>query len=158
MQRAVTYAPLEATKLLVAHGATIKGTNLLAHAACAHVQAKATSGSQTPQFEDRRETIYYLLDQGALIDAHYSATMNPNMQTGDGILFGTTTALHFAIAGTQVDLVQFLLERGAQIYLKGWSTWRTEGQEVNSVELARMCGFEDIAVMIEDWATARAFP
>ncbi|KAF2439154.1 ankyrin [Karstenula rhodostoma CBS 690.94] len=149
MQRAVAYAPLEITKLLVAHGGTIKGTNVLAHAACAHAQAKATSGSQTPHFEDRRETIHYLLDQGALIDAHYSATMN-DKQTGDGVLFGTMTALHFAIAGNQADLVQLLLERGARIDLRGWSAWRTEGQQVNSVELARICGFEDIAVMLED--------
>lgn len=33
MQRAVSYAPLEVTKLLVAHGTTKEGTNLLAHAA-----------------------------------------------------------------------------------------------------------------------------
>lgn len=158
MQRAVAYAPLDTTKLLVAHGAIIEGTNLLAHAVCAHAQAEETPASQMSHFESRRETIRYLLDQGAPIDAHYSATMDPDMQTGDGILFGSMTALHFAVAVNQADLVHLLLERGARVDLKGQSAWKTDGQEVNSVELARMCGFEDLAVMMEDWATFRACP
>ena len=151
MQRAVAYAPLEVTKLLVGHGAMIKGTNLLAHAACAYVKANTASGNQLLQFEDRWETINYLLEQGALVDAHYSETINPNMQTGDGVFYGTMTALHFAIVGNKKDLMQLLLEKGASIELRGWSSWKTEGQQVNSIELARICGVEDIAVVLEDW-------
>ena len=156
MQRAVAYAPLQMIKLLVAHGATIQDTNLLAHATCAYAQVEASS--QNLPFEDRRETIHYLLDQGAMLDAHYSATLNPNMQTGDGVFYGTMTALQFAIASNKIDLVELLLERGARVEVKGWSAWKTEGREVDSLELARICGFEEIAEIVEGWSSSHACP
>lgn len=109
------------------------------------------------QFENGRETIRYLLDQGASINAHYSAGMNPTMRNGDDIMYGTFTALDFAIASNQADLVFSLLARGARLDLRGPSAW-TNGQQMNGIELARMCGHDDLVIMLEDWVTSRACP
>lgn len=150
MQRAVSYASLDIVKLLVQHGAIIQNTNLLPHVVLAYVQTQAQT--QDPVFEGRLEVLRYLLNHGALINAFYADTLNADVPSGDKIMYGQMTALHFAIAGGKKDLVQLLLERGADKGIETWSSWKTGGRTVGCVELARICGFEDIAGVLERWS------
>jgi hypothetical protein len=146
MQRAVAYASCKMIKLLVQNGAVVQGTNLLPHA----VRTCTQNFPNTATLEDRLDVILFLLNQGALIDAHYSATLNPALSSGDGNFYGTTTALHFAISGGDIDLVKLLLGKGANVGVKSSSIYMSESREVSSVELSQIYGFEQIAVLLED--------
>ncbi|KAF2999344.1 hypothetical protein E8E13_005665 [Curvularia kusanoi] len=145
MQRAVAYAPLSNIKLLVEHGAIISETNLLPHAAWGYHER-----SEKPEIENRMEIIRYLIDQGASIDAFYCDTLNEEIRSGEYVFFGKMNALHLAIAGGKQDLVELLLENGANAKLDTWSAWKTEGKTISTVELARLCGFEEITLMIRN--------
>ena len=146
MQRAARFAPLPIIQLLVQHGAEIKNTNLLPHATLSYI---STAGD--PGRPDRLEVINYLIDQGASINAFYNDTLNADVPSGDGVFYEKMTALHFAVVGGEKELVKALLERGADSKLETWSAWKSNGKFVSSVELARICGFEDIALVLEEW-------
>ncbi|KAI9701634.1 MAG: hypothetical protein M1820_006405 [Bogoriella megaspora] len=142
MQSAVSDAPLKTLQLLVAHGGTIRNTDLVAHAASAYC----------PSNRDRLPVIQYLLEQGAPIDTYYmshSSAWN-SVDHGMYIRFGKQNALHRAISGGEKELVQFLLERGADAKLEMFSL-KTKFQSKRPVELAEMLGFEDIAILLKRW-------
>jgi ankyrin repeat protein len=147
MQRAVSYAQLDVIKLLVQHGAIIQDTNLLPHAVLGDIEAQTQT--QNPVSEGRLDVIHYVLDHGALINAFYDDTLNADVPCGEKVMYGKMTALHFAIVGGKKHLVQLLLERGADKDVETWSAWKTRGKIVGCVELARICGFEEIADMLE---------
>ncbi|KAJ4304824.1 hypothetical protein N0V90_000352 [Kalmusia sp. IMI 367209] len=150
MQRAVSYASLDMIKQLVQHGATIADSFLLPHAVLAHTQVSSRHPS-SPPIECRLPVIKYLLDNGAYMDAFYMDSLSPDVPSGDQVMFGRMTALHFAIVDGDVKLVRLLLEKGATIGLKTWSAWKTNGKLVESVDLARICGQERVIKLLEDW-------
>ena len=140
MHRAVSYAPLKVVKLLVEHGGVVKNTNLLAHAVYSWGQALS---------EERLDVAKYLLDHGARVDAFWAENRNSEVPTGDLVFVGEMNALHFAIVSGKEEVVELLLEHGADRNLKTRSSWKTNWEMVSCVELARLCKFENIALLLE---------
>lgn len=149
MQRAVGYAPFAMIKLLVDRGAVVAGTNLLPHAALAYID---TPGG--PEILDRLEVSKYLIERGALLDACYIDTYKGNT-SGDYLYYGRMTALHFAIIGGKRDLIELLLDSGADAGIGAQSAWKTDWEVISSVALAQKCGFEDIASMLREREMSR---
>ena len=146
MQRAVAYAPLSTIQLLVKHGAVIKDSNLLPHAVLAYID---TAGE--PGMPCRAEVIQYLIEHGASIDACYNDTLNSEVESGEWVYYGIMSALHFAIVGGKYELVGALLQNGADPRSETRSGWKTEWKLISSIELAKLCGFEDIASLLVAW-------
>lgn len=143
MQRAAGYAPLDVLELLVVHGGIVRDSDLIAHAAFAHSNGRS----------GRLEAVRCLLKHGALINAYYG----DNTTEGNGSCLiefvGRQNALHFAIGSGKTDLVELLIEKGADRTLATCSPMKTQGQTVSPVELARMCAYEDIIRMLESLET-----
>lgn len=146
MQRAVAYAPLSMIQLLVKHGAIIKGTNLLPHAVLAYIDTPGEPGMPC-----RAVVIQYLIEHGASIDACYNDTLNSEVASGEWIYYGIMSALHFAIIGGKYELVGALLQNGASPGTETRSGWKTEWRMISSIELAKLCGFKDIASLLMTW-------
>lgn len=139
MHRAAGYASLETLKLLVSHGGRVEGSNLVAHASWAH----------TNKQPGRIEVIRYLLDQGAPIDVFYMDNSTRAKDSHEGIFFGQQNALHFAVGEGTMDMVELLLEKGADRNVTTWSALRTDWKALTPVELARKIQREDIALLLE---------
>ena len=146
MQRAVAYAPLSTIQLLVKHGAVIKDTNLLPHAVLAYIDTPGEPGMPC-----RAEVIQYLIEHGASIDACYNDTLNSSVASGEWVHYGVMNALHFAIVGGKYELVGALLQQWADPRSETRSGWKTGWRTISSIELAEMCGFEDIATLLITW-------
>ncbi|KAI9700582.1 MAG: hypothetical protein M1820_006736 [Bogoriella megaspora] len=141
MQRAASIWSLESLQLLTAHGGTILNTDLIAHAAFTYQSSD----------RDRLYIIDYLLEQGAPIDAYWmchSLTWKSN-ENGMFLWDGEQNALHLAITRGKKELVQFLLKRGADVRLEGY-TLETEYKRKKPVELAEIYGFGDIAALLRE--------
>lgn len=143
MQRAASYAPLNVLKLLVEHGGLIRG-DLVARAS--YYRRNNDHGFL--------EVIQFLLDHGAPIDAYFAeGTVQARNNCCLMVVMGGQNALHFAIGGGKRDLVKLLLKRGADRNLTASSPWKTKGKTVSPVELARMCGHEDIVDLLDGTST-----
>ncbi|PVH96457.1 ankyrin [Periconia macrospinosa] len=104
------------------------------HAATAHTHRK-----------DRIDIIKFLLDNGAPIDMVAGCGKYENQAKYLVQLWamGRKTALHWAVEHGMVDLVEFLVQRGADVGKETWSL-RTGSRWVSVEELAVMCDYEDI--------------
>ncbi|KAI9680247.1 MAG: hypothetical protein M1822_007246 [Bathelium mastoideum] len=142
MQRAASSASLETLQLLAAHGGTIQNTDLVAHAAFAY----CNSG------RDRLPIIQYLLEQGVPIDAYYMSQSSAwkSVDNSMFLTYGEQNALHLAISHGKKELVQLLLERGADAKLEMFSL-KTELKRKRPVELAEMLGYRDIVALLRKY-------
>lgn len=93
---------------------------------------------------------------GLSIDAYYRGDYNESrMELCHGFpvvdfVYGKQNALHIAIGNGNRDLVELLLERGADKSLPGWSTVRSmKLQTMSPVEIARTCGYKDVSELLE---------
>lgn len=148
MQRAASYASLNVLKLLIEHGGLIRERDLVARA----------SSNRKSDDPGCLEVVRFLLDHGAPMDAYFA---EGTIQTKDCCLMsvmGGQNALHFAIGDGRRDLVKLLIERGADRGLPAWSAWRTKGRTVSPVELARICGHEDLVDLLESRDTSIDIP
>lgn len=105
MHQAAAFGSLGLLKLLISHGGVIASTDLVAQAALAYCNGD----------EDRMEVIEYLLDNGAPIDGYYMGH-SKKWNTASNSLFltyGQQNALQFAISFGRKELVEMLVERGA---------------------------------------------
>lgn len=144
MQRAVSYASLDVLKLLIEHGALIQERDLVARASFGHDDNEPGC----------LEVVQFLLDLGAPIDAYYAEDTTEAENSCSAMFLGRQNALHFAIGGGKRDLVRLLVERGADTNLPTWSLMKTKGRTASPVELARMCGHEDIVSLLGSQVTS----
>jgi len=138
---AASYGNVECLELLVEAGgnfiAPSASDDVVAHAADTHYAGN-----------DRTHIINYLLDHGADINAYYMQNRNREMHWSSKELYGEQTALHMAIGKKDKDLVQLLVQRGADITKKTHHLYQQ--QPVTALEYARLRGFDDIAKVMED--------
>ncbi|VUC36214.1 unnamed protein product [Clonostachys rosea] len=133
MQRAAFYAPLDTIKLLVEKGASLTNdVDLIAYASYGH-----TTGP------GRKEVISYFLQNGLSIDTYLTEKDDHIFQ-----LVGRQNALHLAIMGGKKDMVEFLVENGADRSLKV-ATRYTDGEELSPAEFARLYKEESIAQLLD---------
>lgn len=146
MQRAASYGSIEVLKLLTEHGCLVGERDLVARAALHR-------GSDEPEC---LEVARFLLDHGLPIDAYFAeGTAEENNPCSCELAFvGRQNALHLAIGFGKTGLVKLLVERGADKSLPTWSAMKTKGKTVSPVELARMCGHEDIVALLEGQETS----
>lgn len=138
MHSAATSGSLQIIKTLAAHGAIIKGTDLVVHAA------------MSCKFKDGLlEMIRYLLDDGVPIDAYYMGH-SERWNSGSNSLYlmdSYQNALHLAISDNNRELVELLLSRAADRNLETIST-KTQFIRMWPRELTSLLGYEDIAALL----------
>ena len=90
---------------------------------------------------NRMAIIHYLLDNGAPIDMVAGCGKYEDQEAPfiDLLAYGRKTALHWAVEHGQVDVVEALLDRGADARRKTWSL-ATKMKWVSIEELAMICG------------------
>lgn len=148
MQRAASYAPLDVLKLLIEHGGLVRERDLVARASFGHDNNEPVC----------LEVVRFLLDHGAPIDAYFTEETIEAENSCLHTFLGRQNALHFAIGCGKRDLVRLLVERGADRNLPTWSIMKTGGRTVSPVELARMCGHEDIVSLLASQDTSVDMP
>lgn len=148
MQRAASYASLDILKLLIEHGGLLRERDLVARASFGHNDNEPGC----------LEVVRFLLDHGSPIDAYYAEDTIEAENSCVGMFLGRQNALHFAIGGGKKDLVRLLVERGADRNLPTWSLMKTKGSTVSPIELARMCGHEDIVSLLGSQDTSANMP
>lgn len=139
MQRAATAASLDTIKLLVDHGARVTDGGLVAHASYAH----------TDGWAGRLEVVQFLLDHGAPVDGCYLGNEDGKTDTCGKMLFGIQNGLHFAIWGGKKDMLELLLQRGADPNRPTRSVMKTKWELKSPIELAEMSGYPDIAELLK---------
>jgi ankyrin repeat protein len=150
LQSAAQAATVPSLVLLLGAGGDISTTSasadIVAYAACAHTVTN-----------NRIHVIRYLLDQGADIDVMMGSAKRKKGSERDSdecqehecdmLAWGRKNALHWAVERGMCDLVQLLLERGADTSIKTWSL--TTGMRWLGVrELAEICKKEDVVEML----------
>ena len=95
---------------------------------------------------------------GSPIDAYYGEGTTEAEGSCTDMVVGRQNALHFAIGQGMRDLVKLLVERGADRNLLAWSATKTKGRTVSPIELARMCGHEDIVDLLTSQDTSVDMP
>jgi ankyrin repeat protein len=99
---------------------------------------------------DRIPVMQCLLDHGAGIDILRGANIDWNGDfSGDQQVWGRMNALHQSVQSGKKDLVEFLLDRGADIDLKAWGL-DTRYKDTSVEDLARICGQEDVWKKLEN--------
>ena len=135
---------------------------------------QATAGGDGP---DRLKILNYLLYCGADVNSfeyayhkagleYYTALEAPPSRDPDEKIVGAATALHRATEMHRKDLVQTLLQKGADPALRMQGLrLENEGTKVVSSrivkgmtarEIAESKGYDGLAVMLKDWEEARA--
>lgn len=145
LQSAAYTATVPSLVLLLGAGGDISHTSrsadIVAYAACSHTETN-----------NRIHVIKYLLDQGADVNAMIGSAKKRKEseceEHGCEILaWRRKNALHWAVEMGMCDLVQLLLERGADTSIKTWSL--TTGMRwVGVGELAEICGKEDVVEVL----------
>lgn len=141
VHEAARRASISTMAMIIAAGGDVSPTGpsagLLGYAASTH----SVSNNRIPVMQ-------YLLDHGAGIDVVRGANIDWNGDlSGDQHLWSRMNALHQSVQYGKKDLVEFLLDRGADIDIKAWGL-DTRYKETSVDDLARMCGHEDIAEML----------
>jgi hypothetical protein len=93
--------------------------------------------------------ISFLLDHGAEIDL----MMGTGKSEDEGhschlFAWGRKNALHWAVEKGAKDLVELLLDRGADPSIKTWSL-KTQMKWIYVKELAEICGHQDVKEVLE---------
>lgn len=146
LQRAAGYGSLDVLRLLVEHGCLVRDRDLVARA-CFYRK----DDNDNPE---RLEVVRFLLDHGAPIDAYFAEEVVESKKSCLDVFIGKQNGLHLAIQGGNRDLVKLLIERGADRNLPTCSAMKTNGQTVSPVELARICGHEDMVTLLEHQDTS----
>lgn len=150
MQRAASYGSLDVLRLLVEHGSQVRGLDVVARA-CFY----------SKKYEDepeRPEVVRFLLDHGGPIDAYWGGDTVEAERSCLDVFIGKQNGLHLAIESGNRDLVKLLVDRGANKKLPTSSAMRTRGQTVSPVELAKICGHEDMIFLLESQDTTINIP
>jgi|SRR5215469_914111 len=131
-------SPLCVIKLLVEHGGTLTGTDVIALAAVSHNNGRP----------GRLEVVEYLLDNGAPINTYLfenSFDEVPSMIS----MYGLETALQHATRGGKKDMVELLLRRGADKDNQGryFASCCIKGG--TALEIAEMKGFNEIIRLLK---------
>ncbi|KAK8122877.1 Ankyrin repeat protein [Apiospora sp. TS-2023a] len=130
MGRAAGYASIETLKLLFEEaGARSDKGALIAHASLSHGQG----------IPGRLEVVGFLINQGAPIDDFYVDARPESDLCCEWLALGGQNALHFAIWGGMRDMVELLIENGADKSVPVCSMLKTDGQTLCPVELAKRC-------------------
>lgn len=95
------------------------------------------------------EVVRFLLGHGALVDVYLAEGTIETKNCCLMSVMGRQNALHFATGDGRRDLVKLLIERGADRSFPARSAWRTKGRTVFPVELARICGHEDLVDLLQ---------
>jgi hypothetical protein len=150
LQSAAHTATLPSLVLLLGAGGDISPTSrsadIIAYAACSHTETN-----------NRIHVIKYLLDQGADVDLMMGSTKKRKKSERDRdecdeygcemLAWRRKNALHWAVERGMCDLVQLLLERGADTSIKTWSLL-TGMRWLGVEELAEKCGKEDVVEVL----------
>jgi len=137
LHRAAQYAPKPCLKLLL----SAAPKSILPGSHSADVIFHATTAHKYTPRHDRIPIMQYLLDHGAPVDmvAGCGKYEDRDANLIDLWAYGRKTALHWAVEHGQVDVVKFLLDRGADTERKTWSL-TTKSKWASVEELAEMCG------------------
>ncbi|KAH6618650.1 ankyrin repeat-containing domain protein [Boeremia exigua] len=157
LHRAACIGTIASLEALLAAGGQIQSPchsdDIVAHAASVHDESY-----------NRIPVIQYLLDRGADIDAYYAQRHDPRETSGLQLWIGTQTALHIAIERDSRDLVEFLIQKGADpskrmwnystvcVLLEEWkgrSGWEEHIQWLDAISYARFLGREGIVNFLQ---------
>ena len=131
---AMSTAPISVVKLLISKGGAVCGTDTVAQAVKAQV-------SNIP---GRLEIVECLLDNGASIDAYaFQYAPDPSMVA----IKGRETGLILAVRGNKIDMVELLLERGADRSLRVGMSRLTKDETV--LDIAEQIGYKDIIKLLK---------
>ena len=149
LHEAARRATLSTVAMIVEAGGDVSPTGpsagLLGYAASTH---SAT--------HDRRSVIQHLLDHGAGIDMVSGTNIDWNHDlSGDLQVWSRMNALHRSVQYGKKDLVEFLLDRGADPEIEAWGLI-TGYTYINVENLARMCGHDDIVEVLMHFRGNRA--
>lgn len=98
----------------------------------------------------------YLLDHGAGIDIPRGANIDWSYDfSGDEQLWSKMNALHLAAQYGEKELVEFLLQRGADVNIKACCL-DTKFNDISVEDLVRICGHDDIIEMLEYHRASKA--
>ncbi|KAK8061764.1 hypothetical protein PG994_008130 [Apiospora phragmitis] len=140
MGRAADYASLKTLKFLFDEaGALAQKGALVADASLSHIDGSP----------GRLEVVRFLVDQGAPVDGFYMDARPESDYSCEWMVLGGQNALHFTVWGGKKDLVELLLDKGADKTIPACSIVKTDGQLLFAVDLAKEYGHEDIARLLE---------
>lgn len=131
MTRAASVAPLPVVKLLLSRGGEIAGTDAVAQAVIGHISG----------ILDRLEVVEFLIDNGAPIDTF---AYNHGQVVG---IAGLLNGLHLAAKEGKKDMVELLLQRGADRNIKS-TMFRPVLTLSTALEIAEAKGFDSIAKLL----------
>ncbi|KAI0803679.1 ankyrin repeat-containing domain protein [Xylaria sp. FL0064] len=141
IDHAASVASLDTVKVLIERAGRVPDCAPVARASYSHAL------SSRP---DRVEVARFLLDQGYSVDAFYKTHKESLGHACEDMKIGSQNALHFAIWSGKEDMVQLLLERGADKTLPTRSLMKTEGKILSPLELATKFGHTGIAALLQE--------
>lgn len=103
LSAAVQYAPLDVVQMLFAHGGSVKHGQLLHYAVWR-------------ELEDRSAAVRYILEMGASVNV--VMYHNKSESYLDRQVFGLGTPLHDAAALGDMDVLQILVQKGADVHIR----------------------------------------